>query len=92
MNKITFPFLLLLMSLTAIGQSNLAEAKTKLKQLKEGVILVRLFTNDAKISGLEAAGKTMEARKAAEQQQRENKDILLSFSQVFQFCPVYFFY
>ncbi|WP_417588349.1 hypothetical protein [Owenweeksia hongkongensis] len=74
------------------AQTNLDKAKEQLHELKNGVLLVRLFTNDAKISGLEAAGKTSEANKTAQAQQRENKDILLSFSQVFQFCPVFFFY
>lgn len=83
---------LLLACFTGFAQSELSKAKEDLHQMKNGVLLIRLFTNDAKISGLEAAGKTTEAQKAAEIQNRENKDIILSFSQVFKFCPVFFFY
>lgn len=89
--RFTLVFLLLI-SFSLSAQTDLDKAKAQLHELKNGVLLVRLFTNDAKISGLEAAGKTSEANKTAEAQQRENKDILLSFSQIFQFCPVFFFY
>lgn len=84
--------LLLVIKFSCFAQSDLAQAKEQLHQMKNGVLLVRLFTNDAKIESLVAAGKTSEANKATDLQYRENKDILLSFSQIFQFCPVFFFY
>ena len=84
--------LFFLSSLSAIAQSDSEKAREQLQEMKDGVLLVRLFTNDAKIATLRHQGEEREAQRASNFQHQENKDIILSFSQVFQFCPVYFFY
>lgn len=81
-----------LFSVGTIAQSDLSTAKQQLHDMKNGVLLVRLFTQQAKIDGLKAEGKTSQAERVAQQQYQINRDILLSFSQVFEFCPVFFFY
>ena len=92
MSKLYTLSLSLLILFTSSAQSDLSIAKEQLHQMKNGVLLVRLFTREAEIDGLKSVGRTVEAQRIAEQQHLENRDIMLSFSQVFQFCPVFFFY
>lgn len=81
-----------LLSLALSGQSDQEKAKEQLQQLKNGVLLVRLKTNANSIEAYEQAGLEKEAEAARQKQYQENKEIILSFSQTFDFAPVYFFY
>lgn len=56
------------------------------------MLLVRLKTREASIAALEKMDRHKEAEQLREKQYRENKETILSFSQAFNFCPVYFFY
>ncbi|MBF97892.1 MAG: hypothetical protein CMI36_02780 [Owenweeksia sp.] len=68
------------------------EAGDIIRQLKESFILVRLQTSERKINMLKERGMEKEAEEAVNQQHQENKEIMLSFEETFDFCPVYFFY
>ena len=92
MFKMLTLFFALIFSINSLAQSDLSAAKQQLHQMKNGVLLVRLFTEQSKIDGLKAQGKISQAERVAQQQYQINRDILLSFSQVFEFCPVFFFY
>ncbi len=61
-------------------------------QLKSSALLVRLQDKSKSIATLQEKGLAKEAQAIADAQRRENREILLSFSQTFDFCPVYFFY
>lgn len=60
--------------------------------LRQSVLLVRLQDKSKTISTLEEMGEDLKASLVAQEQQKENREILLSFTQTFDFCPVYFFY
>jgi hypothetical protein len=62
------------------------------KDLKNGIILVRLQDKTASLELLKARGLKKEAQKLEEAQALENKETMLSFAGAFSFCPVYFFY
>lgn len=63
-----------------------------IKEMKEGVLLVRLQDKDKTIKNLEERGMTKEMELISAKQRRENEEIMLAFSVVFDFCPVYFFH
>lgn len=91
--KFTYTTLLLfIVTLSLSAQGKYETAHQQLHELKHGCLLVRLHTSDTKIQALEQLGRPKEAKKVKEKQYLENKEILLSFSQIFDFCPVYFFY
>lgn len=79
-------------SLFSPAQSKFEEAKSDLQKLRNGMLLVRLQTAANKIDALVKIGRSEEAKAATLEQYRENKETILAFSQVFTFCPVYFFY
>jgi hypothetical protein len=56
------------------------------------MLLVRLQDKAQSLRLLEERGFEKEAVEMRREQYRENKEILLSFSQTFDYCPVYFFY
>ncbi len=91
MRKLLLP-LLMLLAISTFGQYTKENAKEDLQQLKNGTLLVRLKTNEASISALEAQGREKEAERMKERLYQENKEILLSFTNAFDFCKVYFFY
>lgn len=90
--KKTLLLLFVFSCLFSFGQSDLDEAKKQLNQLKEGFLLVRLKTDSLKIKALESRNMQKEAERLKRNLYLENKEIILSFDQTFDFCPVYFFY
>lgn len=62
------------------------------EQLKNSALLIRLQDKSKTILTLKKKGLEKEADILANQQRQENREILLSFSKTFDFCPVYFFY
>lgn len=88
-----FLSLLCFIGITQISaQYTREDAKADLLQLRNSMLLVRLHTNDVAINYLESQGRAKEADRLKERQYLENKEIILSFSQAFDFCPVFFFY
>ncbi len=87
-----FTVLAIFITTISTAQYTKEDAKADLQRLKEGTLLVRLRTNEASIAALESQGRKKEAEKMKEALYRENKEILLSFTQTFDFCRVYFFY
>jgi hypothetical protein len=90
--KVRLFFYLLLISSIAFGQSDYDEAKERLENLKNGMLLVRLQTSQKQIEALVDRGMEEEGEARRQEQYEENKESILAFSQVFDFCPVYFFY
>lgn len=64
----------------------------QIKQLKNGVLLVRLQTKANTIAALQKIGKNALAAKIKEDQLSFNKKIVAAFKKKFTFCPAYFFY
>lgn len=83
---------ILLAGIPVIAQNDYDTAKERLHNLKNGMLLVRLQTSEKKIDALMERGMLEEAEAAREEQYEENKETILAFSQIFDFCPVYFFY
>lgn len=67
-------------------------ASNQIKELKNGVLLVRLRTQENAIKSLEKANKQTAADKIRAQQAQANKQLINAFQTNFTFCPVYFFY
>lgn len=86
-----FLFLILFGQIT-LAQSDLDLAKERLQNLKEGMLLVRLQTSSKQIQALEERGMLQEAEAYRQKQYDENKETILAFRKVFDFCPVFFFY
>jgi len=91
--KILFPllFIFLFSNCKSINQRKDTAAE-QLNNLKNGVLLVRLPTNEAKIAKLKKIGKEEESKKESFYMKRFHVDILKSFENAFDFCPVYFYY
>jgi hypothetical protein len=67
-------------------------AKYQILSLKEGTLLVRLYTKASTIAALRKKGKNIEADNLELQQSVINQSIISAFREKFSFCPVYFFY
>jgi hypothetical protein len=66
-------------------------AIAQIKQLHDGVLLVRLHTNANVIEALSKKGKVNEANMLKQKQRMANVKIVAAFKTEFRFCPVYFF-
>lgn len=69
-----------------------ATAKQQINELKNGVLLVRLKTQQPKIDALKKTGRLIAAQKVADEQAFKNYKIAKAFQSKFDFCPVLFFY
>ncbi len=89
-------FLLLLLGATdLLAQSSNDDdysRKDFIEDFRNGVLLVRLQDKHLTLKQLEERGMTKEAEQVSASQRRENREVILSFSKTFDFCPVYFFY
>ena len=56
------------------------------------MLLVRIQTGAKQIDALMERGMLEEAEALRREKYEDNKESILAFSQVFDFCPVYFFY
>lgn len=90
--KFLFLLACVFFSFAMSAQSDLRIAKDQLNKMKNSFILVRLKTDSLKIQSLEKQGFSDEAKKVKLDLYKENREIILSFSKTFNFCPVYFFY
>lgn len=94
--KLRLLFFISLFSLGLWGQGEPSgkdlEIKTFLKDLKDGFLLIRLQDKQLSLEVLEEKGMTIDAEKVRQRQYNENKETMLSFTQTFDFAPVYFFY
>ncbi|HSI91228.1 MAG TPA: hypothetical protein VK927_08935 [Adhaeribacter sp.] len=72
---------------------NLKErAATQIKDLKDGVLLVRLRTSENAIQKLTEAGNEKMAATIRRQQETSNQRLMQAFRENYTFSPVYFFY
>lgn len=67
-------------------------SRQQIKEMKEGVMLVRLKTSEKVIEGLKDAGLFDKAKEVRQEQKQENQEIAAAYHKSFDFCPVYFFY
>ncbi len=67
-------------------------SRQQIKEMKEGVMLVRLKTSEKVIEGLKDAGLFDKAKEVRQEQKEENQEIAAAYHKSFDFCPVYFFY
>lgn len=77
------------------AQDSAPEDYTKeefIRDFKDGYLLVRLQDKNLTLQTLKERGREKEIEQVVAKQRRENQEIILSFSNVFTFCPVYFFY
>jgi len=65
---------------------------SEIEQLKSGVLLVRLQTQNPEINALKEKGLNNQAEQELQNQALYNKTIINAFKNKFNFCPVYFFF
>ena len=87
----------LLISAFLLSSNNLyAQESNAIKDfivtLKNGVLLIRIPSQEDALAKLREKGRNQEADERERALNLEIKETLLSFEQTFSFCPVYFFY
>jgi hypothetical protein len=78
--------------LSLFGQSKKAIAKQHAKNIKDGVLLVRLYTATYKTNALLERGKEDDAVRTQREQYYINREMYIAFKATYKFSPVYFFY
>lgn len=68
------------------------KAASQVKNLKNGVLLVRLRTSDIAIRNLKQSGNEKMAATVQRQQDAANQLLVHAFESQFTFCPIYYFY
>ena len=105
MHKIILSLLILLISTIGLSQGKTDEqqktnsrkqlkiaAEQKIKEMYNGVLLVRLKTRKKSIAALRSSGRDAKADKIERKQAEFNTEIINGFKANFDFCPTYFFY
>lgn len=105
MNRLLSIFLLFVMTQTIVyaqekgdtkkasyRRQNKILMKEQIKKLKDGVLLVRLYTKENSIIALKKIGRDEIANKTEKKQINYNKSIISAFRNNFTFCPTYFFF
>jgi hypothetical protein len=67
------------------------DSRAQIKELQQGVLLVRLQNKAYTIQALKDAGRADDAAKVEAKQLEINQEIVTAFREEFDFCPVYFF-
>lgn len=67
-------------------------ARDHIKQLHDGVLLVRLPTKQNSIDALIKTGRTEQAEQVRVQNEKKNLELYNGMKDEFTFCPVYFFF
>lgn len=93
----TFRFILAIFILTIFSNCKSVHfrkdtATDQLNNMKSGVMLIRLPTNEAKIAKLKKMGRDDLAKKESASTAQFHTDILKTFEKHFTFCPVYYYY
>lgn len=93
-SRITYIFLSVFIVLVSInpGCKNRELAFQHIREMKDGVAIVRLRTSVLKYDKLIEMGKKEQADKVMADQKDVNLRIVAAFKMHFTFCPVYFFY
>ncbi len=66
--------------------------RDQIKQLKNGVLLVRLHSRSKAINALKEIGRNRESDELLDKQTAFNKKTIAAFKTYFTFCPTLFFY
>jgi hypothetical protein len=97
--KIIFSTLFLMLTFGVSNQSLSVDTdaldcapKTVIGELKNGVVLVRLRTDDMKLAAMRARGLDREADALVRELKQEHLEITTAFNNMFDFCQVLFFY
>jgi hypothetical protein len=77
---------------TSFRAQQRALSKERISTLKDGALLVRLFTKKNSIAALKKIGKPEKAEKLEKEQAAYNQRIVSAFKANFNFCPTYFFF
>lgn len=85
MLKICLTFLVFAITLSGFSQNDI-------KNLKNGVVLVKLYTNANKIAALEKQGLNKRAEDEKKKVELEHLEIINAFKKEFKFTNYYFFY
>jgi len=72
--------------------SNQKAAKVKIGELKRSALLVRLRSYKKQLDLLEGEQYANRKQLIIDKRDKDNKEIMTSFKEEFDFCPVYFFY
>lgn len=67
-------------------------AEKQIRELRNGILLIRLKTRLPLIQALQEKGRSTDAELVRLKQFSENKEIIAAFRTWFKFCPTYFFY
>jgi hypothetical protein len=81
-----------LVHFTSFGQSKKALAKEHARNLKNGALLVRLYTATNKTNALLVRGREEDAVQTQRDQYYINREMYVAFKAAYKFSPVYFFY
>lgn len=91
--RIVLSLALCSLTTTMIAQTSKDYSREQfIADFQSSTLLVRLQDKSLSLKSLEAKGKTKEAERLRQIQYQENREILLSFKNTFDFCPVLFFY
>lgn len=89
--KLSLLLFLFLSFWAAWGQSEASENALFLQKLKSSALLVRLPEQRLALKALRERGDSNAVAELLREQERNHREILLSFTHTFDFCPVYFF-
>jgi hypothetical protein len=100
MKRIILIFSLIMFYQNSFGQKRVESAQMQndrimaemIMQLKDGVLITRLFTKENSINALRKQNKNDLADQLEVKQKKYNKEIISGFKRKFKFCPVYFFF
>ena len=74
------------------GRKDRINSESQIKQLREGVLLIRLRTKQPLVDALRSREMNQEADQVIAMNLLKNKEIIQMFKLWFDFCPTYFFY
>ncbi len=93
LNRIVLSLLFLSFFFAGLAQESSNYNRSQfIEDFKQATLLVRLQDKALSLKALEDKGKSKEAERLRQIQYQENREILLSFKNTFDFCPVLFFY
>lgn len=92
MRKGFFYMIFIAVMATAHAQRSPSDSEAFVRALKGSTLLVRLPEFSLQLNALRSRGDSAAVEALLRERDLEHKEILLSFTHTFDFCPVYFFY
>jgi len=75
-----------------VKKGNRTTAIRQIKEIHDGALFIRLKTKKKTLAAMRKSGREELAKKTEDKLLIRNKKIAATFKEVFDFCPVYFFY